>query len=132
MTPERFAAILDAYGADPRRWPDAEREAARAMASARADALAEADALDAWLDHAPRPVPSEALRQRVIAAVGAVGRRGRLWWDRLTVTVGVGWAAAACAGVVAGVGLTRQLAAEATADAVLYQASLGLDEGLIG
>jgi hypothetical protein len=29
MTPERFAALADAYGADLRRWPSREQDAAR-------------------------------------------------------------------------------------------------------
>jgi hypothetical protein len=45
------------------------------------------------------------------------------------VTVGAGWAAAACAGVVAGVMMTSWLAADAQAEAVLYEASLlGVDD----
>ena len=31
MTPERFLALLDSRGADLRRWPEAERDAARAL-----------------------------------------------------------------------------------------------------
>ena len=34
MNAERFASLLDAYGAEPRRWPDAERDAAQAFARA--------------------------------------------------------------------------------------------------
>ena len=32
MTPERFHQIVEAYGADPRRWPSAERAAGQAWA----------------------------------------------------------------------------------------------------
>lgn len=68
----RFEAILDAYGADPARWPEAERDAAlelmrREPEGAQA-ALAAARALDAALDAAPDAAPSEALRARVLAA----------------------------------------------------------------
>ena len=31
MTPERFLALLDSCGADLGRWPEAERDAARAL-----------------------------------------------------------------------------------------------------
>src|SRR5690606_1457714 len=53
MTRERFENLADAYGGDLRRWPEAEREAGRALAAAdpRAAALLlEADAVDALLD----------------------------------------------------------------------------------
>ncbi|MGO4411082.1 hypothetical protein AB4Y66_13640, partial [Brevundimonas sp. M-11_2] len=61
MTYERFEYLADAYGGDLRRWPEAEREAARALTAvdARAAALlAQADRLDALLGAAPRPVAS--------------------------------------------------------------------------
>ncbi len=52
MTKDRFTAILAAYGANPARWPEAEREAALAFLAAnpRAVRLAEAAQTDAWLD----------------------------------------------------------------------------------
>ena len=54
---------------------------------------------------------------------------GRLWVDRLSLAFGAGWAAAACAGIVAGVIMTSHFTADAQADAVLYQASLlGMDD----
>ncbi len=136
MTSERFLALVAAYGADARRWPEAERDAARAFAAAdpRASAaLAEADVADALLQAYRVIQPSVALRDRVIAsAAGAglkAGREGRRWLDRLAITLGAGWAAAACAGVVAGVMMTGYLTADAQAEAVLYQASLlGVDD----
>ena len=137
MTAERFLALVAAYGADRRRWPEAERPAAEAFAAAHpaltASALAEADAIDALLHRSPTPQVSMALRDRVIAAAastsGRVGRSGRQWIDRLTLVFGAGWAAAACAGVVAGVVMTGHFTADAQADAVLYQASLlGVDD----
>lgn len=137
MTSERFLALVAAYGADSRRWPEAERAVARAFATAHPDAvapaLAEADTADALL-HASRVAhPSMALRDRVIASAAGAGlkarREGRRWLDRLALTLGAGWAAAACAGIVAGVMMTTWLTADAQADAVLYQASLlGVDD----
>ena len=38
MTSERFLALVAAYGADARRWPEAERAAARAFAATEPDA----------------------------------------------------------------------------------------------
>ncbi len=137
MTAERFLALLAAYGADRRRWPEGERAAAEAFAATRADiarpALDEADAVDALLHRSPTPQVSMALRDRVLAAAatagGKAGRAGRVWIDRLSLAFGAGWAAATCAGVVAGVMLTGHLTADAQADAVLYQSSLlGVDD----
>lgn len=136
MTAERFLALVAAYGADARRWPEGEREAARAFAAARPDvagpALAEADAADALLFASAAPQPSAAQRDRAVASAAQAGlkrRHGRRWLDRLSLAFGAGWAVAACAGVVAGVMMTSHLTADAQADAVLYQASLlGVDD----
>jgi len=132
MTAERFHALIAAYGADARRWPEAERAAAEAFAAACPEvaqrALDKADAIDALLHVSRVPSPSAALRDRVIASAADAGlkarREGRRWLDRLALAFGAGWAAAACAGVAAGVMLTGHLTADAQADAVLYQASL--------
>lgn len=132
MTSERFLALIAAWGADARRWPENERAAAQALVAADPAAvhaaLAEADAIDALLHLSPSPQPSMALRDRVIASAAEAGlkarREGRRWLDRLALAMGAGWAAAACAGVAAGVIMTGHLTADAQADAVLYQASL--------
>ena len=134
MTYERFEHLADAYGGDLRRWPEAEREAARAVTQRdpRAAALLiEAEGLDALLDAAPRPAPSHALRETVIASAAGAGlkarRRGGI--GPLAWLSGAGWAAAACAGVVFGLALTSHMTANVRADAVLYQASLsGADD----
>ena len=91
--------------------------------------------LDRLLDASPRLAPSAALRDRVLASAIEAGLtpRGDGWLTRwrvgLRLTLGAGWAAAACAGVVAGVGLTSHLTADARADAVLYQSALtGVDD----
>lgn len=137
MTSERFLALVAAYGADARRWPEPERAAAQAFAAANPAAVApavdEADAVDALLYASRVPHPSMALRDRVIASAAEAGlrarREGRRWLDRLAITMGAGWAAAACAGVVAGVMMTSYLTADAQAEAILYQASLiGVDD----
>jgi len=138
MTSERFLALVAAYGADARRWPEAERAAARAFAAARpeavADALAEADAADVLLHASGVAHPSTVLRDRVVASAADAGlirarHEGRRWLDRLALALGAGWAAATCAGIVAGVMMTTWLTADAQAEAVLYQAFLpGVDD----
>ena len=137
MTSERFLELVQAWGADRRRWPEAERAAAEAFAAARPDvarpAMAEADEVDALLFASKTPLVSMELRDRVLAAAtqasAQAGRTGRRWLDRLTLAFGAGWAAAACAGVVAGVFVAGHLTADVRADAVLYQATLnGVDD----
>ena len=128
MKAERLHELADAYGADLRRWPASERAFAESLIAADPSlkaVLDEAAALDALLDAAPKPVPSSAMIARILAAAPrAKSRLGKAIWY-----LGAGWAAAACAGVVAGVGLTTHLTADARADAVLYQSSLsGVDD----
>lgn len=134
MNAERLQQLIAAYGADIRRWPEGEREAGRTLlATGQEDATVEAARdLDHLLWASPQPAVSMALRDRVLASAAAAGltpRRVRLWRDRLALTFGAGWAAAACAGVAAGVLLSAHIGADASADAVLYQAAqAGLDD----
>lgn len=131
MTIERLKALAEAYGADLRRWPASERPFAESLVAtdpaARA-ALDEAAALDVLLDASPRPTPSAVLAARILAAAPKA-REARAHLGRIFWFLGAGWAAAACAGVVAGVGLTTHLTADEQADAILYQATLsGVDD----
>lgn len=95
MTPERFRIIVEAYGTDARRWPDAERAAASEWAGGHrveADALlAESARLDAWLDSDIVAAPDAALVRRIVASapVRRAPRRRAGWW----------WSGAAFAGV---------------------------------
>jgi hypothetical protein len=103
MTTERFLALLAAYGAEPRRWPEAERAAALAfLASAPAEVRAthaEASALDAALgDERDAPVP-ELLARRILR--GAPRDLPRL------MRPAVAMAACALIGVVLGFGGAR-------------------------
>lgn len=71
ITLERFAAIVDAYGASPMRWPVDERGAAEALLAVSAEAralLADARMLDGMLASAPVEAPSGALVERLMAA----------------------------------------------------------------
>ena len=81
MNETRLLELIEAYGADPTRWPAVERAAATTLleysAAARA-ALEAAAALDRLLDAAPAAPPSPDLSARVLArAPGAAGRRAR-------------------------------------------------------
>lgn len=102
MTPERFAYLADAYGADLKRWPLAERGAARALLDSdpRArEALEQAGWLDAQLDsHQPAFADPALARQIRLSAP----RRTSFWsryasWLSPAGLVGVG-----IAGVVTG------------------------------
>jgi len=68
---ERLKEMVDAWGASPSRWPEAERPAAEALVAASAEArrlVDEALHLDTLLDAAPVEAPSEALMARLMAA----------------------------------------------------------------
>jgi hypothetical protein len=81
MSLARFASILDAYGAAPRRWPATERAAAEALLAGSAEAramLERAAELDRLLDAAEAPAPSPALRAAVLRAAPRPRRRSDL------------------------------------------------------
>src|ERR1700749_1828556 len=96
MTPERFQQIVEAYGAEPRRWPQHDRAAAQAWGQshrAEADALlAEAAGVDAWLAADKVEPPDAALLERVLDSAPVrqpAAPRRRLWWSGAAVA-GVG------------------------------------------
>nr|WP_314437698.1 hypothetical protein [uncultured Brevundimonas sp.] len=132
MKIDRLEALAQAYGADLGRWPAHERVFAESLIAsdpAAREVIEDAAALDALLDASPRIAPSAELTARVLAASpkrrASRGRLGRMFW----ILGAGGWAAAACAGVVAGVGLTSHITANERADAILYQATLnGVDD----
>lgn len=71
MTQARVLEILRAYGANPARWPEAEREDVQACLDLHPELLAEIDVeteLDALLTM-PDPEPSELLQHRILRAV---------------------------------------------------------------
>lgn len=60
ITPKRVREIIEAYGAEPGRWPEAERDAALAAVRERpelASLLREAQELDGMLDGFAPPLP---------------------------------------------------------------------------
>ncbi|MEW9586562.1 hypothetical protein [Paraburkholderia sp. DGU8] len=87
MTPERFDQIVQAYGADARRWPLPERAAAQAWANShrpQAQALLrEAARIDGWLAADTIDPPGAALQRRIVesAPVRRPAARRRLWWS---------------------------------------------------
>lgn len=137
MDQTRLGELAEAYGADWRRWPEAEREAARALLATdlAAERLLFAERqLDAALDLAPRLEVSAALRERVVAAAPRpvtgpfaslrarwrrAGASGRSVW-----LSGMGVAAAVCAGLLVGEAMVVGISAGLQAESVLYLASL--------
>lgn len=131
MSERRFAELAQAWGGDLERWPAEERRAARIWAAndpvAAARALFEARQTDAALDAVPRlPVPA-ALRDRVLASAAAAGLKPRgsrkAPW-RLLWIGGAGWAAAACAGMVFGTTLSRQMVLEKQVDLLIEETAV--------
>ena len=108
MTPERFQALLDSCGADLRRWPEAERDAARALLASDSAALraahAEAAMLDRDLNACEIAPPGAALIDRIAGVAGAVrpAGRARSWWRLEPFWPRAGWALTGMAGAVAG------------------------------
>lgn len=138
MKAERFQMIVEAYGADPARWPEAERDAALAYANQAGETaravLAEARVLDVGLAGHAAPLPDAAAFARALTGAGAAltpaprvrgFRLPDFGLDRFRLASGAGLMAAACAGVMFGVTLSDRLTADVQADAVLYQATLG-------
>lgn len=118
MNAERLSAILETYGADPKRWPAEERAAAEALLATGvgAEALAEARALDALLAEDDAGAPSDLLMARLKrAAPRAVSWRAA-------------GALAACAvlGLVLGYGGAMRMAPPDAADAV-FGAAFDID-----
>jgi hypothetical protein len=101
MTPERFEAMVAAYGAEPLRWPEEERQAALTFAGTERGiaALAVERRLDALLDGAETPRASREL----VARVAGTPWRQRTGWGAQAATLAaaallglyVGWAAPA-------------------------------------
>lgn len=103
MTPERFAYLADAYGADLQRWPVAERGAAQelldsANASAR-EALNQVGWLDAELDSHQLALTDPALARQIRQSVP---RRASFWSRYAGWLSPAGLVGAGIAGVVTG------------------------------
>lgn len=72
MTTDRVLELIHAYGAEPGGWPDAEREAARALLEAQpvhfTAALKEARELDAMMMALEAPEPMADLSKAILAS----------------------------------------------------------------
>jgi anti-sigma-K factor RskA len=125
MTLERFRAIVAAYGANPARWPAAERRACESLVAVSVEAQAlvgEALRLDAVLDALPAARPTPAIRAAILAAAHAAPPPSRLReaWREIFGDLG-GWRTAGAAlaaslllGIVSGGLLSEGLAPESS------------------
>jgi hypothetical protein len=110
MSPGDFSRLLDTHGADPERWPDAQRAAARALcevSTAARDQWMAAKRLDSLLAAGRAPVPDPARQARIVA--GAMARlRARAeplldWRWLFPRPIGAAFAASLVAGWLVGV-----------------------------
>jgi hypothetical protein len=107
VTPERFRELTEIYGAEPRRWPAAERPAALAyMRDHAADAeaaLADASLLDGMLSNYTVAPPGAALREQIAASTPkarkSTWRPAGFWWQSAGLT-GLGLAGALAGALV--------------------------------
>lgn len=124
MDAERFEALTAAYGADPRRWPLAERTGADAFMAAdkmRAERiLFEARLVDAALDASPTPQVSHALREAILASAPKPRAERKPLFDfSRWAMAGAALACALVVGVMAGAGAVQRVTADAQADALI-------------
>jgi hypothetical protein len=125
MTAERFAQIVEAYGAEPRRWPAGERAEAEAFMladpEAAGPALQTAHGFDLTLDAYVAPLAAPDLSARILRALP-----GNDNWRRWRAPLAAGLAAACAAGVLVGANVSRAVITDARTDAVI-SATLGDD-----
>lgn len=108
MTPERFCALLDAYGADLQRWPEAERSAAHLLAAQDVPELRrlliDAASLDSVLDKHQVALPDDALMRRIVSTATAPSSTStsKSWWQVGQWWPRAGFALTGLAGALAG------------------------------
>lgn len=86
MNIERFKTLVEAYGANPARWPEGERVAASLFAEQSAEArgvLQDAAAFDRLLDTAETQPVTRALEDRILATFPERPVRERAAWFAL-------------------------------------------------
>ncbi|MBI2977926.1 MAG: hypothetical protein HYY38_03675 [Rhodospirillales bacterium] len=120
----RLQRLIEAYGADPARWPAAERDAARALLAQTPDAAAmraRARLLDEALDGFA-PAADAGAEQRLLRALAELPRQAPAmpplmagFWPRAAML-----AAASMAGVIIGLGgIDGRMPATADVDVVV-------------
>jgi hypothetical protein len=98
MNIEKFESLLEAYGADMRRWPAESREQAKAFAAASPHAvrLLEAEAaFDRMLDAAQTAPATRDLEDRILAAFSGRRPSSAHGWTRALSWMPLRWTQAA-------------------------------------
>ncbi len=138
MTVERIFELIEAFGAEPGGWPDAERDAASALIEAEpetfATALSEARALDQFLLSETVREPGADLAASILASAPVAAPEHRSVLDALSSIVfprGVRWPAGAALaslamGLIGGYAYASGGVGYDQADAVYY-AAFGVD-----
>ena len=145
MTLRRFTRILAAYGADPARWPGAEREAALRFAQDNAAAkqcLRDAQQLDGALGHLADPAPrldATRLAAAVMATPQAPRRSGSEpdwsipWWRWFGWSKLAGLAVAGLLGIAVGwAGIDAQIGVWMGADPAIMESPAALPDPFLG
>jgi hypothetical protein len=103
----RLAEVLAAYGADPARWPAAERDGLMALAEREPDLLAEAREIDQVLARAGAAVVPAGAAARLLARAGQQRRPATVTpFDRTSVKAPPSiWSWGAAAALAASFGL---------------------------
>jgi hypothetical protein len=111
MTLEQFTHLLESYGADPRRWPQGQREAAHQLIAQNLPqveaALAAAAQLDGWLAGDSVAAADPALVDRILARTvpplpTSTPAPRHSWWRASWLWPGAGFAGVGLAGSLAG------------------------------
>jgi hypothetical protein len=134
---DRFAELVDAYGAEPSAWPERERPGALRLLEHSEEAvrlLEEAAELDSWLADVVEVEPSMALRDRILDATPRPRRTWAERWAHVAEAVwpfGPSWqpATALAASVVLGLTFGFTLPQETVEDDLTVVAELALETG---
>ncbi len=134
MTEDRLIELIEAWGADPSAFPEAERAAARALLAAHpqrfAEALGEARALDAAIARMPEVLPSASLTEALIASAPKPRRAsGGLRLPKFAPWAPAGGFAALAAGLFMGVMVAPAASAASESEEVeiVLEHALGFD-----
>ncbi|MFN7163707.1 MAG: hypothetical protein ACK4P2_02710 [Hyphomonas sp.] len=134
MTEDRLIELIEAWGADPSAFPEADRAGAKALLAAQperfAQALADARALDAAFARMPDIRPSPALTEALVAsAPKPKSRAGRLRLSKIEPWAPAGGFAALAAGLFMGVMVAPAASAASDTDEVeiVLEHALGFD-----
>jgi hypothetical protein len=123
VTAQRLGELLDAYGADPARWPEAERMPAQALLARMPEIGARSDAerLDAALGLLDQQIPN-AVAARVAARIEREVRSraepeaiGPSWGALLWSATGASWPRAAAFASVIVLGIVAGLSSDPSA-----------------